>query len=45
LVKEKIKPKKVTISGTLMVKSYEEEGAELLRMLWLKLKVLLMNSY
>ncbi|MCC7574077.1 S1 RNA-binding domain-containing protein [Candidatus Woesearchaeota archaeon] len=31
LVKEKIKPKKVTISGTLMIKSYEEEGAEFVK--------------
>jgi translation initiation factor 2 subunit 1 len=31
LVKEKIKPKKVTISGTIVIKSYEEEGAELVK--------------
>lgn len=31
LVKEKIKPKVVTISGTIMIKSYEEDGAELVK--------------
>lgn len=31
LVREKIKPKVVTISGTLTVKSYEEDGAELVK--------------
>ena len=31
IVREKIKPKVVSISGVLMVKSYEEDGAELVK--------------
>ena len=31
LVRDKIKPKKVTITGVLTIKSYEEDGAEIVR--------------
>lgn len=36
LVKEKIKPKIVTITGTITIKSYEEEGAELVKQTLIK---------